>query len=231
MAGDWRDWSSPESPWLKEGYYVSYRMGAVTFYEYIFGRDFAHYVQELGTIDADDDWGPEVDENLVPTVGYDNENNVNQIWQTIFGIDGQVYIYIELPTDRHRHGLPKVPKPRRELRTVSHFEEYLSPFYEPSFLTEHIMMKPGFDRINLSAYNPQSIDMAPSLNWIIAKLVTERVGSEEYGVLRTPVIPNDETKTDKIRQKWEDTLDKLYKHQIPCRPLTLQPVWAPETET
>jgi len=181
-------------------------------------------------MEPDGEWGPAVDENFMPTIGYDPDTTLNQIWQTIFGIDGQVYIYVEIPTDIHRHGLPKVPKPRRELRTVSHFEEYLSPFYEPSFLTEHILMKPGFDRINLSAYNPQPIAMTPSLNWIVAKLQTERVGTEEYGVLRTPVIEGDTDKTERIRQKWEETLDKLYRHQIPCRPLTLMPVRAPETE-
>lgn len=228
--GDYRDWTGPESPWLKEGYYVSYRKDNVTFYEHIVARDLAHYELPLGAISPVSEYGPAVPSDLVMTIGYEAETTLNRIWQMIFGIKGQVYIYIELPTDTHRHGLPKKPKPSLALREVSHFEEYMSPFYEPSFLTEHIMMKPGFDRVNISGYNPHSIAISPELNFFIARCISERVGTERYGELRTTSIPNEPDMTERLRLKWSETLEKLYKRQIPSRPLTLMPVRAPEAE-
>jgi len=213
--GDFKEWSE----WLREGYYISYVRNNIRYYEHIIARDLAHYVYEWHeTIPAGEASGPIVPDDLTMTKGYDKETNTNRIWQVIFGIKGQVYIYVELPTDIHRHGVPKVPKPRPELREVSHFEEWMSPFQEPSFLTEHIMIKPGYDRIALSAYNPQDIDIRPYLNIFIARLITERIGTEQAGVL-TPT-----------EDRWKETLDKLYRRVIPHRPLTLAPVRAPEAE-
>ena len=100
------------------------------------------------------------------------------MWQMIFGIKGQIYIYIELPTDLHRHGLAKRAKPSSDLREVSHFEEYMSSFHEPTFLTEHFMMRPETFKIDFSAYNPQSITMRNiRLNIMINKMIPERIGS------------------------------------------------------
>lgn len=228
--GDYRDWTGPESPWLREGHYVSYRKDGFIYYEHIIARDLAHYKLKLGPIAPGGDYGPSVPSDLVMTIGYDPDTTLNRIWQKIFGIKGQVYLYIELPTDTHRHGLPKKPKPSLTLREVSHFEEYMSPFYDPSFLTEHIMMKPGFDRINLSAYNPHSITISPELNIFIANCVSERIGTDQYGELRTVSVPDNPALTEKLRDKWQDTLERLYRRQIPCRPLTLMPVRAPEAE-
>ncbi|GAG91781.1 unnamed protein product, partial [marine sediment metagenome] len=90
-------------------------------------------------------------------------------------------------------------------------EEWMSDFHEPSFVTEHIMMKPGYDRINFEAYNPHDIAITPYLNVFIAKLTTERVGTERYGVLRTPVAPDDAELTELMRIKWAETLEKLFK--------------------
>lgn len=229
--GDWKNWTGPDSPWLQEGYFLSYVKDGVRYYEWIAFRDLAHYeFNWWETINPLTESGPQVPDDLVPTQGYDEQTATNQLWQLIFGIEGQAYIYVELPTDIHRHGIPKVPKPRREFREVSHFEEYMSPFLEPSFLTEHIMMKTGFDRINLSAYNPQTIAIRPRLNIFLNKIATERVGTEQYGVLSTPTVPDNPTRTEQLRAKWSETLDKLHRRQIPHRPLTLMPVRAPETE-
>jgi hypothetical protein len=231
MGHDWRDWSSPESPWLREGYFISYERGGVRYYEHILFRDFAHFENLwFESINPDEESGPMVIEDLVQTIGYDADTTMNQLWQLIFGISGQVYVYIEHPTDIHRHGVPKVPKPRKELREVSHYEEWMSPFIEPTFLTEHIIMKPGFDRLNISMYNPETIAIQPRLNFIIAKLIAERVGKEEDGVLTTPQIPGNADRTAKLRAKWSEALDKLYRRVIPHRPLTLMPVRAPEAE-
>jgi hypothetical protein len=213
---DWKDWSDG---WLREGYFISYTLDNARYYEHVIARDIAHYEYEWHeTIPAGKMSGPRVPDYLVPTVGYDKDTNQNQIWQMIFGIKGQVYIYIELPTDIHRHGLPKVPKPTTELPYVSHFEEWMSPYQEPSFITEHFMMKPGFDRIAFSAYNPGEIDIKPWLNIFINKMITERIGTEQNDILTPTSI------------KWKETLDKLSKRVIPHRPITLMPVRAPAAE-
>jgi len=213
--GDWKEWSN----WLKEGYFISYVRNGTRYYEHITARDLAHYVYEWHeTISAETTSGPLVPEDLVMTKGYDSGTNQNRVWQMIFGIKTQVYIYIELPTDIHRHGLPKVPKPRPGFREVSHFEEWMSDFHEPTFLTEHFMMKPGYDRINFSAYNPNSISIKPYLNVFIARMITERIGTEQNSVLRP------------TSERWKETLEKLYKRLIPHRPITLMPVRAPAAE-
>jgi len=86
---------------------------------------------------------------------------------------------------------------------------------EPSFITEHFMLRPETSRIAFSAYNPQDISVKPYLRIMIAKLVTERLGTEQAGVL-TPT-----------HDRWRETLDKLYRRVIPHRPITLLPVRAP----
>jgi len=213
--GDWKKWSE----WLKEGYYVSYPRANTRYYEHIIARDLAHYVYDWHEIiSAGSTSGPIVPNSLVVTKGYDSADNTNRIWQMIFGIDTQVYIYIELPTDIHRHGIPKIPKPSADVRAVSHFEEWMSPYKEPSFVTEHFMMKPGYDRIGFDAYNPHDIDLRPRLNIFIARLMTERIGTERNGVL-TPTS-----------NRFKELLDRLHRRLIAHRPLTLMPVRAPAAE-
>jgi len=208
----WKEWSS----WIQEGYYISYLRDGTRYYEHVIARDLARYVYEWPeTISAKSESGPHVPDNLEITRGYDEDTNTNHVWQVIFGIKGQVYVYVELPTDLHRHGIPKVPKPGTAMREVSHFEEWMSPFQEPSFLTEHIMIRPENFRIAFSAYNPQDISVKPYLNVFIAKLVTERIGSEEAGVL-TP-----------MKDRFREILDKLHRRTVPHKPLTLMPVRAP----
>jgi len=211
---DWKDWSEG---WLKEGYFISYIRDGVHYFEHIIQKDFAHWEYDWPeTITTLTTSGPHVPANFEITKGYDSKNNTNHLWQMIFGIKGQAYIYIELPTDLHRHGIPKVPKPSTIQRTVSHFEEWMSPFREPTFITEHFMMRPETFQIAFDAYNPQAIDLTDViLNIFLAKMVTERIGTVENGRL----VP----KAD----RWRETLDKLYRRVIPHRPITLLPVRAP----
>jgi len=205
--------------WLVEGMYLSYILDNVTYYEYIVARDFAHYVYTWPeSIDPYSESGPYIVEKLLITLGYNREANKNYIWQVIFGLDGQVYLYIELPTDIHRHGLPKAPKPSRDLREVSHFEEWMSPYHEPSFITEHFLMRPGYDRMCLSAYNPNDISITPRIRFMVNKMVTERVGVVRNGRL------------EPTEGRFAETLEKLHKHVIPCRPVTLSPVSMPARE-
>lgn len=140
MGGEWNQWSH----WLLPGYFISYMKDMTRFYEVVIARDFAHYEYEWEeTIDAGAESGPFVPDDLEITRGYNSRTNTNRIWQVIFGIKGQVYIYIELPTDVHRHGLPKIPKPSAADRTISSYQEFMSPFAEPSFITEFFMPSPG----------------------------------------------------------------------------------------
>ena len=209
----WQEWSD----WVRPGYFISYLKEGVRYYEYVVQRDFGHWEYDWPeNIAAGATSGPFVPANLEITRGYDEMTNTNQLWQMIFGIKGQSLVYIELPTDIHRHGIPKDPKPSSANRFTSHFEEYMSPWYTPSFITEHWMMRPDTQQIAFDAYNPDSIaDTDLRLNILIAKLGTERIGTSSAGVL-TPTQP-----------RWTAILDKLYKRLVPQRPITILPVRAP----
>ena len=209
----WQEWSD----WVRPGYFISYLKDGISYYEYIVQRDFGHWEYDWPeTIAAGATSGPYIPASLEITRGYSASTNTNQLWQLIFGIKGQSLIYIELPTDLHRHGIPKDPKPSSANRFTSHFEEYMSPWFEPSFVTEHWMMRPDTQQIAFDAYNPDSIaDTDLRLNILLAKLGTERIGTSTGGVL-TP-----------IQSRWADGLERLYKRIIPCRPITIMPVRAP----
>ena len=212
MTGDWNCWSK----WLEEGYNISYIRDGVRFYERITSRDFAHYTytwpQTIATLTTS---GPFTDDNFEITKGYESKTNTNQFWQFIFGIKGQVFIDVELPTDLHRHGIPKIPKPNSTQREVSHFEEWMSPYHEPNFITEHFLMRPSYNQITFGAYNPSDITLRPKLRIFIAKFISERIGEEINGTIRAS------------KPRWADLLEKLYKGLVACRPITLEPVRAP----
>ena len=205
------------SDWLREGYFISYLVEGIRFYEHIVQRDLGHWEYEWPeTVSATTDSGPFVPANLEITRGFDAATNTNRLWQMIFGIKGQSLIYVELPTDLHRHGIPKVPKPSSSMWYTSHFEEYMSPFIAPTFITEHFLIRPWNQQIALSAYNPDDTDDTDlRLNIFLAKLATERIGTIQMGV-QSPTA-----------DRWRETLDKLYRRVIPHRPLTILPVRAP----
>jgi len=215
---DWRNWSQG---WLKEGMYLSFTLNGITYYERVLMRDWAHYVYELDTVSSGGTSEGNIPDDLEVTAGYDEYTHHNNIWQIIFGIKGQVYIYIQLPTDIKRHGTAKKPWPSADMRKVGHFEEWMSPFHEPTFITEHFLKRPETYRISFDVYNPTDISITPELNFMIAKLVTERVGTESYterGVALKPTEP-----------RWDETLKKLYQRTLPCRPITILPVRLPAT--
>lgn len=203
--------------WIKDGHFISFLVGGTHYFEYVVMRDFAHWEYPwFETIASGTESGPQVPDLLEITKGYDAGTLENQIWQVIWGMKGQAKLYVELPTDTHRHGIPKQPKPSSVNRNVSHYEEWMSPFDEPSFITEHFMMRYDVDRINFSAYNPNPQTLTDlTLNFFINKMKTERIGTGKDGVLIS------------TRECWAETLDKLYRRVIPCRPITLYPVTAP----
>lgn len=214
MVLDFRDWSKG---WIQEGNYIDYISEGTRYYEHVVQRDMAHWEYDWPeTITTLDESGPYVPDDLEITRGYKDTTNLNHIWQLIFGIKGQVYIYVELPTDVHRHGIPKRPKPNRDMRRVSHFEEWMSSFMEPTFITEHFLMRPITPQIALDAYNPNAIDQ-PSviLNFFINKMITERIGT----VTNSTATP--------AKDRFTDLLDKLHRQLIPCRPISILPVSMP----
>ncbi len=205
------------SDWLREGYFISYLVEGTRYYEHIVQRDLGHWEYDWPeTVSATSDSGPFVPANLEITRGFDEKTNTNRLWQCIFGIKGQSLIYVELPTDLHRHGIPKSPKPSSAMWYTSHFEEYMSPFLAPTFITEHFFIRPWNQQIAFSAYNPDDTDDTDlRLNIFLAKLATERIGTIQMGV-QAPSA-----------DRWRETLDKLYRRVIPHRPLTILPVRAP----
>jgi len=211
---DFRDWSDG---WLKEGFYISYIREGTRYYEHIIQRDMAHWEYPWPeTITSLADSGPYTPDDLEITRGYKAETNLNHIWQLIFGIKGQVYIYVELPTDLHRHGISKVPKPSPSMRQVSHFEEWMSPFMEPTFITEHFLMRPDCPQMSLSAYNPNAINLTDvRLNFFISKMITETIGVATNNAL-TPK-----------KERFREILEKLHKQLVPCTPISILPVSMP----
>ncbi len=217
MVDALQNWSS----WIKSGHFISYYDQGVQFFEYVRQRDMAHWEYDWEeSIDSGSTSGPYVPDLLEITQGYQKATNTNRIWQMVFGLKGQAFIYVELPTDLHRHGIPKEPTPSSNNRRVSHFTEWMSPFNEPSFISEHFLMKPALEQIGLDAYNPTSITITDlTINFFISKMVTERVGT---------ATPTDEGMViEPTSTRWAEAMDKLWRRVIPCRPLTLMPVRAP----
>lgn len=215
MTSDYKDWCEG---WIKEGYFLAYRIDDVVYYEQVVARDFAHweYTWEDGPVQPGQTGGPIVLEDLEITRGYEKNSRLNNIWQIIFGIKGQVYVYIEHPPDVHRHGIAKVPKPSATLREVSHYTEWMSPWKEPTFLTEHFLMRGGYERINFDVYNPENIAITPQFNFFLSKMQTERIG--------TLTADGQVTIT---KNKFQDIMDKLLKRLVPYRPISIQPVSLP----
>ncbi len=219
---DFKDWSAG---WILDGQNISYIREGTQYFEKIVKRELIHWEYDWHeTINYDTESGPEVPALFEITKGYNKNSKLNHLWQVIFGIKGQVYIYVELPTNLHRHGLPKRPKPGTVQWTVSHFEDWMSPFHEPSFITEHFMMRPETDRICLSAYFPDP-DYVRSgmtdvkLNFFVNQMTTERIGRAQYTDTGLKLTPE--------RPIMKQTLEKMYTHQIPVRPLTLLPTFMP----
>lgn len=220
-----RSWDS----WIREGYFITYVEDGVRYYEYVLMRDYSHWQY---------DWpepvlpltasGPFVPTNLEITRGFEQGTGLNHIWQLIFGIKGGCYFYVQLPTDTDRHGIPKIPRPGTAQRTVAHFDQILSPFKTPSFLTEHFLKRPQTPQISFSAYNPfNTPQLTPKLNIMLANLVTERIGTEERD-------DNGQIVQKPYKPRYAEVLDKLYRRSIPLRPITIigpsMPAQAPSGE-
>ncbi|MBA7635332.1 hypothetical protein ES703_42933 [subsurface metagenome] len=87
------------------------------------------------------------------------------------------------------------------------------------------MMRPITERINLTAWNPEAVYVQGGmrnvrLNFFVNSMALERIGTayydDELGLVLEPE-----------RKIMKQTLDKMYTHQIPVRPITLTGVPMP----
>ncbi len=194
---------------LVEGYFISYADGALRRYEFISHRELAHYEYTWPEIIAAAAFtGPFTIADLEST------ETRTQIWQLIFGISHDVYIYTHIPTDKDRHGVAKIARQTSTMRTVGHFEEWMSPWDQPDWCTEHFLLRPITDRIAVSSYNFQDISLKPKLNVFLNKCQLRHIGYEKEGKL----FPD--------KAYYKETLEKLYRKQIIHRPITLKGVEA-----
>lgn len=207
---------TPWGRWLIEGHFLSflYEKSQRKYYM-VARRDIAHYEYEWASeIDSDEESGATTLSDLEATIPW------TQIHQLIWGVRPQCYIYVSLPTDIERHGIPKRATHTSAYRTVAHFGMHDSPFDCPSWNTEHFMQRPINPYIAFNIYNKTEIPITPVLNFWINKMELEHIGDEAADGAQTPAKP-----------KFAETLDRLCKRMIPHRPITLLPVRAPSTTT
>lgn len=201
---------------LREGQFLSilYELNQRKYYM-VSRRDIAHYEYAWSeTIATGTESGPTTLADLEVTIPW------TQMHQLIWGVKPQCYVYVFLPTDIERHGIPKRATHTSAYRTVAHFGMHDSPFDNPSWHTEHFMQRPIDPYISFTVYNKTEITITPTFNFYINKMELEHIGDEEASGAQTPCKP-----------KFAETLDKLCKRMIPHRPITLLPVRAPATTT
>jgi len=211
--------------WLMEGQFISFLDDQQrSRYYFIRHRDWAHYEyywpEDVATLTES---GPHTLSNMEPTK-YTEAHGPEQIYQFIFGFKPDVYLYILLPEDVYRHGLPKLVTGTATHRRVGHYRMQDSPYELPSWATEHFLVPRLQPWVAMKVFNPLSITLhhtinAPQLNIYINKMVIEHLGDELEGVLS----PNGD--------RYAEILDKLHRRVVPHRPLTLKPVRAPATTT
>ena len=209
--------------WLMEGHYISFlHEQSVRKYYVVTRRDLARYEYEWAeAITTGTESGPTTMSDLEVTVPWTQMN------QLIWGIHPQCYVYVQLPTDVERHGLPKRPKHTSSYRTVAHFGMHDSPFDNPSWHTEHFMQRPIDPFIAFTLYNKTPITITPVFNFFINKMELEHIGDEfADGRLQVGKKQDGTPKT-----KFTEILEKLSKLLVPQRRITLLSVRAPATTT
>lgn len=208
--------NQPFGEWLKEGHFISLRKSTCEHAYYtISQRELARYEWE---------WA-----NPINPLTLDGPNTVSdmeitaeegeQLWQFIFGFDKQVFVSVQLPTDIDRHGVAKRPKMTTSYPYVGNYEVYMSPFDCPSFITEHFLSRPDCQYPAFTIYNPLGVAVTPHFNFLINKLMLEKIGEEVLQGTRIALQP--------AQPCFAEVLDKLYRRVIPNRPITLYPVRAP----
>ena len=212
------------SKWLVEGNYFSYYDQVVKKYFFVKRRDFAHYEWEWGfpevpaearVVSSMTPSGPYICPHVKPT-------KPSQVYQFIWGQKPDVWIYVELPTQTKRHGLPLRRWPNKMLREVAHFTQQMSPYDRPSFITEHFLVPKLCDLAEYTCFNPLDIDVIPYMNFYVNKINAEHIG-DEYVKDETLVL-------EPAKSYYTEILDRLHRKLVYHRPITLMGVVAPAAE-
>ena len=179
--------------WLEEGFFIRLatpEKGIKEFY-FVDRTEPARYEYVWGAnIATDTEDGPRNVEDLKPLA-------TDRLYQVIFGIKTACYIYLNLPLNARMWGLDKRPIASSSLREVGYRTLEESPFQWPSFVTEFFLQKDGsYDYPGMYAYNPTERTLRPRLNFLVNKMVIDKV-------------------TDAA------VLEKLERKLIPYRPITL----------
>jgi len=175
------------SGWLIEGYFIKlYDPASQTegFYT-VAQREVASYEHVWSeTIARGVESGPESLENLKPL-------DINRIYQTIFGVDVDVLVYVDFPQGTRRWGTDKQPKASSSNRNIGWIDNKTSPYHDPSFETEIFLQKGGsYEYPFLYAYNPGYKTKKPKLLFIQNRLAIEAVTEEEtIAKLEAKTIP------------------------------------------
>jgi len=175
------------SGWLIEGYFIKLfdPSSLSEAYYHIAQREVALYEHTWSeTIAKGVESGPESLENLKPL-------DVNRVYQTIFGVDVKVLVYVDFPQGQRRWGVDKVPKASSSNRNIGWTDNITSPYDSPSFMTEFFQVKNGsYEYPFLYAYNPGNRTKKPKLKFIQNRLAIEPVTDEDtIAKLDTKTIP------------------------------------------
>lgn len=182
------------SKWLLEGYFLKLYDPATREYTYyiVTQRERAEYEYVWSeAIASAAESGPETGlEDIEPL-------STGRLYQTIFGIDVGVLIYVDFPQNTRRWGTDKKPKAASSNRYVGWIDNIMTPYRYPTFAAELFLLKGGsYEYPFLYGYNPTSKALTPRLHFIQNKLELEVISEDE-------------------------TLEKLEKNLIPSRFITL----------
>lgn len=185
------------SGWLKPGYRISIRnVKAEEVQEKFYfikgvARPISKYVYKWSTdIAVNTENGPENITDLEP-------GRRDILYQVIFGIKPDVYIYVNLPADTRLGGIAEEASARSGLREIGAITQDDSPWDNPDFCTEMFLQKDTTNEYpHLYAYNPTNRSLRPVIKFLISRIELEEI-------------------------KDTDTLDKMRRRQIIYRPIQL----------
>lgn len=157
--------------WLKQGYRIGIKyMNTPEKFYFITNTKPARYVHKWSKdITLDNVSGPENITKLEP-------GRKEVLYQTIFGIKPNVYIYTNLPADTRLGGIAEEAEARSGFREIGAITQDMSIFDAPDFVTEMFLMKDTTQEYPfLYAYNPTNRTLRPSLNFLINKCDLEEI--------------------------------------------------------
>lgn len=187
--------------WLQSGYYIRVYSDAerkFKYYwlreeenlpEYIFGQVAVDGVS-FGSVDAGDETGFIEIEDLKPAK--------NRLYQLLVGVRPAGRFYFEIPSGESIWGTDERPRASTTFRKVGGINQDISPFNNPSWVTEFFLMYNIVPHVNY--YNSTSITTKPEVRFIGKMFLIDDVET----------LPNG-----------QEILNKLVKREIPFRPITI----------